>query len=177
MSQYNDKIDEMLEQVRSGSMSSTSMNDFDRMAQEATADDLSAMAKAYGYDAKGASTRTVINAQSRYEYFMQSLDNMMLSNRVSASYKEGFQIALDRYINKVELNRTNLSIVDKTLRQELIRIGNNGSNTSQMPRDLTSPIARRGYYQGLKWVEDALDKSKTEMMRKVASAVLTALEK
>ncbi len=176
MNENNDRIDEMLEQVRAGNMNSTSMNDFDRMAQRAQSDDLSEMAKTYGYSA----TRTQRNnapVNNRYEHFMQALDNMMLSTRVSASYRDGFQIALDRYVNKVELNRNNLSIVDKTLRQELIRVGKNGSNTSQMPFDLTSPIARRGYYQGLKWVEEALDQSKVAMMKRVSAAVLKALEK
>ncbi len=168
-------VDEMLDDVAKGKMDSTPMNEFDRMAKDAQVDDLTKFAK----ESKKVETPTFKHpsesVDSRYSYFQQSLDSVQYNQHLSKSYKNGFEEAFDRYIGKVDLNKNNLSIVDKMIAQELIMCGQRGSQLKL--KGFSNPLERQGYYEGLKQIESLLELSKNTMMRKVSNEVLEALDK
>lgn len=179
MSEGKDRIDELLEGVQEGRYDSTSMNEFDKMASAAQGSgepDLSSFAKKQGMKSQKA-PKPLSRAENRYEYFMAALDGVKLNERMSIGYRQGYEMAIDRYLGKIDLNRNNLSIVDKMLAQELLLVGKDGRNIGQMPRELRTPLAYRGYYKGLKMVEEILNRSKKAMMKKVAREVAASLEK
>jgi len=169
-----DKLDEVLEGISQGSYSSTSIADFDKIAKEATNESLADMAKSQNYKVNTNTVKSVSTATNRYEYFMISLDNVRYSNKLSVGYRQGHEAAMDRYIGKVELNKNNLGIVDKVIKQELLEAGNEGIN---LGRQFTSATVRRGYYEGLQMVQDLLNRSKKAMMKKASTQVLDALNK
>lgn len=103
---------------------------------------------------------------SRYDYFMQALRIVEYDSRYRGHYKDGHTEALEKYINRVELNRNNLDIVDKTIRQEL----------SVLRQNKNQSLYVKGYMDGLKMVDKALRKSKSEMMKKVYHTVMAALQ-
>ena len=111
---------------------------------------------------KKPSLSSVEGCMSRYDYFIQSLDNVTYRGY----YKTGHMAALERYIDKAELNRNNLQIVEKTLKQEI----------SQVRQTQHPSLYSQGYLDGLRLVDKALRKSKNEMMKLVYDTVMDALK-
>ena len=169
-------VDEMLDDVAKGKMDSTPMNEFDRMAKDAEVEDLTKFAKESKKVEEPTFKKPAQNVDSRYAYFQQSLDNIEFNQHLSKAFRTGFEEALDRYIGKVDLNKNNLSIVDKMIAQELIMCGQRGSQLGKL-KGFTNPLERQGYYDGLKQIESLLESSKSAMMRKVSNEVLEALDK
>ena len=115
---------------------------------------------------KKPSLSSVEGCMSRYDYFIQSLDNVTYDSRYRGYYKTGHMAALERYIDKAELNRNNLQIVEKTLKQEI----------SQVRQTQHPSLYTQGYLDGLRLVDKALSKSKNEMMKLVYDIVMDALK-
>lgn len=94
---------------------------------------------------------------NRYEYVMKAVETVHYDSRYRGNYKKGHEDAIIRYLDKIELNRNNLSIVDKILAQEL-KAARKQSSTSTYSR---------GYLDGLRFISRILQQSKTAMMKRV----------
>ena len=108
----------------------------------------------------------VSDYNSRFEYFVESLENITYDSKYRGYYQAGHEAALDRYMDKAELNRNNLQIVEKILKQEL----------SQVKQSKQTSLYYQGYVDGLRMVDAALKKSKKEMMKLVYDTVMDALK-
>ncbi|MCF0111577.1 MAG: hypothetical protein HUJ58_06735 [Erysipelotrichaceae bacterium] len=106
------------------------------------------------------------NIDNRYEYFLAAIENVEYESRYRGNYRIGHQEAISRYADKAELNKTNLMIVDKIIKQELMTF----SRETQI-KDMYS----RGYYDGLKFVEKVLNDSKQQIMKRVYERLRKAL--
>ena len=102
---------------------------------------------------------------TRYGYFIKYFKKVKYDSKNGEYYLNGHMKALERYLLKVELNRTNLVIVDKTLNQEM----------SQMVQSNSPSMYSKGYLDGLCLMDDLLRKSKKEMMNLVDDLVMKSL--
>ena len=176
-------IDEILEKhINEDSYESTTVDDFGRMVTKAVNsaakdkgyDSLTEMIKdeiAIGIDSKNKPRRPTArlsaasDSTTRYEYFMKAIDSVSYDSRYRGNYKTGHIEAVERYIDKVELNKQNLVIVDRILKQELNATSRRGNQS----------LYDKGYLDGLKTVERVLVQSKNAMMMRVASVLKGAL--
>ena len=179
----DNSLDEMLEKhIKDDSFESTTVDDFGRMVTKAVNsaakdkgyDSLTEMIKdeiAIGMDSKNKPRRPVAklsaasDSSTRYEYFMKAIDSVAYDSRYRGNYKTGHIEAVERYIDKVELNKQNLVIVDRIIKQELNAVNRRGNQN----------LYDRGYYDGLKTVERVLLQSKNTMMMRVASVLKGAI--
>ena len=117
--------------------------------------------KKYGNEDMAVKKNTVSNKPCRFDYFVDAFEN---STNDNGYYEDGYKTALNRYMDKARVNRNNLQIVEKTLKQELSQynITSNASMYSQ------------GYLDGLHMLEKALKKSKKEMMDIINNTIMNA---
>lgn len=164
----------------------SSVNDFGRMVR----DSINEEARKNGYDSlsdmiqgeiqsglqgtkktpKSRAARAVrrrkTHYKSRFDYFMEVVQDRSYSDRYRGYYRDGHLEAIQRYINQVELNRNNLCAVEKIVNEE-IRYFYSKNNK----RDKYS----EGYYDGLKFVQRCLLQSKCVMMEEVSDALSEAM--
>ena len=174
----NDHVDELLRKYVSEEAIEEGMDAFSKKVVEY----IHRAANARGYDSledmvenevRGSSTSSrkpslgsVKDCMSRYDCFVQSVKDVSYDSRYRGYYKNGHIAALERYMDKVELNRDNLGIVEKMLKQEI----------SQVRQTKNPSLYSQGYLDGLRLVDKALRKSKNEMMKLVYNTVMEALK-
>jgi len=185
-----DSIDEMLDEVHNNGYDNTNVSDFERIVSKAvnsTVKSVNSAVKEKGYDSfsemiseeisiglnsnkapakPNVSLYATKNATTRYEFFMSAIENVTYDSRYRGNFKNGHVEAVDRYIDKIELNKQNLSVVEKTLKQEINACGRRGFGDSY----------DRGYVEGLKLVEKVLLNSKVAMMSRVADKLKEAFK-
>ncbi|MDD6466807.1 MAG: hypothetical protein PUF50_01325 [Erysipelotrichaceae bacterium] len=182
--QNNENLDRLLEEyLKDSGLQNKTLNEFGKTVLES----VNTAANSHGYDSisemindeiamglnvkekpKKPSLDSLNNREchTRYDYFMETLNGVEYDSRYRGHYKSGHLEALDKYIDRVELNRDNLTIVDKMLHQEL----------SVLRKERNQSLYLQGYIDGLKMVDKALRKSKNEMMKQVYQTVMAALQ-
>lgn len=104
--------------------------------------------------------------QSRYDFFIHSIDTPIYLSRHKELYQSGYEDALKRYRQQAELNRNNLCPLEKIIQLEI----NGASNLKQ-------DSYGEGYLDGLRLIQRNLLQSKSVMMEKVNDALLEAMNK
>lgn len=111
--------------------------------------------------------RSAVHYETRYDYFMDSIFNFEFGPGQRGNYKEGHEDAINRYVNRVELNRSNLCAVEKIVDDEI-----------QYYRSKNRRIDKytEGYLNGLKFVRQTLIQSKCELMEEVSHRLSQAIK-
>lgn len=179
MANKNEHVDELLRKYLNEDTINESVNEFGKRVVES----IHKVANEQGYDSfedlvaseikmntssqrRKPTIEKVKGCQTRYEYFVQSFENVTYDSRYRGNYKLGHMAAVERYYDKVELNCNNLSIVEKTLKQEI----------AEVRRQRDESLYAKGYLDGLRLVDKALRDSKNEMMKQVYQTVMDALK-
>lgn len=92
---------------------------------------------------------------SRYEYFLSLLEDITYDPKYQGYYKEGHQKAIEIYRSKAEFTQYDLVSLEDDVKGEIHRAELNRKN-----KDLFDV----GYYDGLEFIEKALQRSKLYMM-------------
>lgn len=92
---------------------------------------------------------------SRYEYFLSLLEDINYGPKYQGYYKEGHQKAIELYRSKAEFTQSDLVSLEEDVQGEIHRAKLNRKN-----RDLFDI----GYYDGLEFIEKAIQRSKLYMM-------------
>ena len=177
MRNNNNLVDELLKKYVSEDSTEVGMDEFGKKVVNV----LHNAANERGYDSledmishkmsgnsntKKPSLNKTCEYSCRFDYFMESLENINYDSNYRGYYKDGHMAALSRYMDKAQLNRNNLQIVEKTLKQEL----------SQYRRSAETSMYSQGYLDGLRMVDKALKYSKKEMMKLINDTIMDALK-
>ncbi len=162
----------------------SSINEFGRMVRESINEE----AKKNGYDDlkdmiqgelnQGLKSKKRISSisrtvrrrhshyHSRYDYFMDAVEDHLYLDRHRGYYRQGHQEAISRYQEQAEMNRNNLCALEKIIQEEI------RSCSDWRHRDKYA----EGYFDGLKFVQRCLLQSKFVLMEEVNEALIQAIK-
>ena len=166
---YNsDPLDELLEKLNSGDFADQSMHEFSNTVKGYNTSKRSRGTSGSYTRSTYSTVRPRIKADvevasfnSRYEQIIASLSNIVYDNYASGK-KDGYQQAIDRYIQMTTQYKNNLLHVEQQVASDL-------ETCSQKMNTITIDGYTQGYYDALTMVKKVLHNSKLARLRELST--------
>ena len=166
---YNsDPLDELLEKLNSGDFADQSMHEFSNTVKGYNTSKRSRGTSGSYTRSTYSTVRPRIKADvevasfnSRYEQIIASLSNIVYDNYASGK-KDGYQQAIDRYIELVKENGNDMRKVEQMVVDDL-------STCMSKMRTVTVDGYTQGYYDALGMVKKVLYNSKLARLRELSN--------
>lgn len=109
-------------------------------------------------DINATSRKTTSISNTRYDYFISLLSDVIYDRNYRGYYKDGHEKAIDIYRSKAEFCKNDLLSLESEVAKEIHR-----TKLNRKVRDRFEV----GYYDGLVFIEKALKRSKLYMMTRI----------
>ena len=172
---YNsDPLDELLEKLNSGDFVDQSMHEFSNTVNDTVRGYNDARRKQGTANRYTRSTYSTVKPRikadvevaaysSRYEQIISSLSNIVYDNYAQGK-RDGYQQAIDRYIEMTQQYKNNLLHVEEQVAEDLL-------TCSQKMNTITIDGYTQGYYDALTMVKKVLHNSKLARLRELSNSL------